>query len=524
MKKYLYVVLLLLPVIIFGIVNMSSSVLARFIPVAVQSIEFEKQDVEGTVGGQEKLNVLFTPSRASNKNLRFVSSDNEVASVDSNGRVSFLQYGYAEITAISEDGNNEATCDISIRDPNDDPSEVKAIVLQYKENVHGEYLFGNKNSVGMSYKVYPKDTAVDDIEFVSENATITKNNGSAVIDFKKTGSIVVTARSVLTGANTSYTFKVNEGYNLTDKVELPVLKGWLNGVSDVYMLTDYKTDSSVFVRDVMLYGNDRRIDHSTMPNYDDKTYSKSDAGINLNRGTLKNLRVTGKVRDDMTLYDSVINVKVSEGIIENCLIENGRYNISTQGKSKAYDDGADIYIYNTKCIGASVASIQVNNSEEEGYKVKSTELFVRDIYFDYSNIGILVENSQSNMKDAVKGYSVVTVLPSEKGGSSIGVNNDNWLNIDSITGEAESMGFGYLVDEYRNHTEFVKKDRYGDYYVNCAILVAGGARNVSQVVLDDKTKLMLATVERAPRGLEAMEVGGSEKYTAYMVRAEFCNI
>lgn len=525
MKKYLYVVLLLLPVIVFGIVNMSSSVLARFIPVAVQSIEFEREDVEGTIGGHTELNVLFTPSKASNKNLKFFSSDEEVATVDNKGKVTFLQYGYVEITAISEDGKKEANCDISIKDPNDDPSEVKAIVLQYKGNIHGDYLFGDKNSVTMTYKVYPKDTAVDDIEFVSDGALIGKENGCADIAFSKTGNIIVTARSILTGVNTSYTFNVNNGYNLTDRTELSTLKGWLNGNSDVYMLTDYRTDSSLYVRNTMLYGNDHSLNHSDMPNYDNtRDYSKSDAGINLNGGTLKNLRVTGKVKEDMTLYDSVINVKVTEGRIENCIIENGRYNISTHGKSKSYNDGADIYVFNTKCIGASIASVQVNNAEEEGYKVKSTELFVKDIYFDYSYIGILVENSQSTIKDAVKGYSVVTILPSEKSEHSIEVNNDNWLNIDSITGEAESMGFGYLIDEYRGYSEFVKKDRYGDYYVNCAILVAGGARNVSQVVLDNGTQNMLSIIERTPRGLEAMEVGGNEKYTAYMVKSAFCNI
>ena len=178
MKKAAYLLLLILPLIIIGIINTYSGVIARFITIAVQSIAFDKTEISGTPGGEERLNVAFTPARANNKNLTFYSSDDEVCTVDDGGKVKFINYGFAEITAVSEDGKYEATCDILLADENDDPAVVKTVLFRYKDNIHGDYVFGDGNAVEVGYKVFPK-TAVSARDFSiedGENQIIGANN------------------------------------------------------------------------------------------------------------------------------------------------------------------------------------------------------------------------------------------------------------------------------------------------------------------------------------------------------------
>lgn len=51
---------------------------------------------------------------ATNKNIQWISSNSQVATVDSNGNVTAVNFGTAEIQAVSEDGSASATCTVSV--------------------------------------------------------------------------------------------------------------------------------------------------------------------------------------------------------------------------------------------------------------------------------------------------------------------------------------------------------------------------------------------------------------------------
>lgn len=77
------------------------------------------------------LNVIFSPENASNKYLKWNSSDYSVVYVDQNGRAQTKRYGNAVITAISEDGNYTASCEIKVERSKD---SQKGLVFEFKPN------------------------------------------------------------------------------------------------------------------------------------------------------------------------------------------------------------------------------------------------------------------------------------------------------------------------------------------------------------------------------------------------------
>lgn len=67
------------------------------------------------VGKKIFLRVTYTPNNATNKNVTFVSSDPEVASVDKDGYVTAHKVGKATITVTSEEGGFTSSCNVEVQ-------------------------------------------------------------------------------------------------------------------------------------------------------------------------------------------------------------------------------------------------------------------------------------------------------------------------------------------------------------------------------------------------------------------------
>ena len=72
--------------------------------ITAESISFEQGEYNIVNGNAKKLNVVFTPSNATNKNLSFNSSDSSVATISDDGLLTSLKLGTTTITATSVDG------------------------------------------------------------------------------------------------------------------------------------------------------------------------------------------------------------------------------------------------------------------------------------------------------------------------------------------------------------------------------------------------------------------------------------
>ena len=101
-------------------------------PVSVESIELNKTKESIEVESKLNLIVTFNPTNATNRNVKWTSSNEKVATVNSNGVVTGLSEGKATITVISEDGNKEATCEVTVTKKINKDDDI------YKENDNKE--------------------------------------------------------------------------------------------------------------------------------------------------------------------------------------------------------------------------------------------------------------------------------------------------------------------------------------------------------------------------------------------------
>ncbi len=83
-------------------------------PVAVTGVSLNKSSTTIKYGGNETLIATVSPEDADNKKVSWSSSDESVATVDNDGKVTAVSVGSAVITATTEDGEFKATCAVTI--------------------------------------------------------------------------------------------------------------------------------------------------------------------------------------------------------------------------------------------------------------------------------------------------------------------------------------------------------------------------------------------------------------------------
>ncbi|MBR5407561.1 MAG: Ig-like domain-containing protein [Lachnospiraceae bacterium] len=85
--------------------------------VKVKSVSLSKKNMSLEVGNSEALTATVLPDNATNKTLKWTSSNEKVATVDSYGRVTAVAAGTATIKAASTDESNKsASCTVEVTD------------------------------------------------------------------------------------------------------------------------------------------------------------------------------------------------------------------------------------------------------------------------------------------------------------------------------------------------------------------------------------------------------------------------
>lgn len=78
--------------------------------------EFEYNDVQIKIGEHTQLRAEVKPDNAVNKNVKWESNRPEIATVDSNGRVTAVAKGKAIISAVTEDKGLQASCMVTVEE------------------------------------------------------------------------------------------------------------------------------------------------------------------------------------------------------------------------------------------------------------------------------------------------------------------------------------------------------------------------------------------------------------------------
>ena len=78
--------------------------------------EFEYNDVQIKIGEHTQFRAEVEPDNAVNKNVKWESNRSDIATVDSNGRVTAVAKGKAIISAVTEDKGLQASCMVTVKE------------------------------------------------------------------------------------------------------------------------------------------------------------------------------------------------------------------------------------------------------------------------------------------------------------------------------------------------------------------------------------------------------------------------
>ncbi|SMC17121.1 Uncharacterized conserved protein YjdB, contains Ig-like domain [Clostridium acidisoli DSM 12555] len=83
-------------------------------------ISLDKTSLDMKTGDTSNLTATVAPDNATNKTVKWTSSDPSIVTVDDNGKVTAVKEGSATITATTQDGSNKtATCTVNVKNPAD---------------------------------------------------------------------------------------------------------------------------------------------------------------------------------------------------------------------------------------------------------------------------------------------------------------------------------------------------------------------------------------------------------------------
>ncbi len=99
---------------IFDEVTLTATITVTYPPVSVNSISLNKNTLSLNSGEAETLVATVLPENATDKSVEWASDNEDVATVDSNGKVTAVAKGTANITVTTKDGNKVAICVVTV--------------------------------------------------------------------------------------------------------------------------------------------------------------------------------------------------------------------------------------------------------------------------------------------------------------------------------------------------------------------------------------------------------------------------
>ena len=201
--------------------------------IEVTKVTLDKSILSIYVSETKELQASVTPSNATNKDITWISSDPNVASVV-NGKVTGVSVGTTKILARSNNGIS-AQCTIIVSNkPNETPpmsSDVRVTGISLSETNKIVYLNASSKIVNLSASITPSNATNKNITWTTSDSNVaTVSNG--VVTAKNIGNAIITVKT----ADGGYEAK----FNLSVKKKIIIVIG----ASQVTRMSSYKTSYS----------------------------------------------------------------------------------------------------------------------------------------------------------------------------------------------------------------------------------------------------------------------------------------
>ena len=149
--------------------------------IKVKGIELNKNqgNLYEELGWEYKIKATIKPENATNKNIKWKSSNEKILIVDQNGKITGKSIGTATITATTEDGGYKATCKVRV---------TRLEINKTKVTIN----IGEKTDLEIKYAGEGKKK---DIEWKSSNEKIATVDANGKVTAKKEGKVTITAKA-----------------------------------------------------------------------------------------------------------------------------------------------------------------------------------------------------------------------------------------------------------------------------------------------------------------------------------------
>ena len=179
------------------------------VPQLIDWIEFDEDEIELKSGETYQLRPDISPSNATNKKLKYTSSDTKVAEVSASGLVTAKSEGEARIRAAATDGSDEyAVCYVTVAGK----AKVTGITLNQTSAT-----LGRGKKLALKAAISPSYASNKKVVWKSANTKVATVDGSGNVTAKAPGRTKITVTSA---ENISYqaSCTVTVPYNITYKL------------------------------------------------------------------------------------------------------------------------------------------------------------------------------------------------------------------------------------------------------------------------------------------------------------------
>ena len=190
--------------------NLSASCKVTVVSSLAQSITLDKTEVSLEVTETAALVATVFPETTTNKSITWTSSNQAVATVDANGKVTAVAVGEAVIIATTADGSNlSATCKVTVT-----PTLATSIALN-----NAEYEMVEKVEFQLTATILPELTTNKGIVWSSSDMWVASVDENGLVRAYSVGEAVITATTV-DGSNLSASCKVTVVSSLAQSISL----------------------------------------------------------------------------------------------------------------------------------------------------------------------------------------------------------------------------------------------------------------------------------------------------------------
>ena len=155
--------------------------------VGVSGITLNKTALSLVTGASESLVATISPSNATNKNVEWTSSNTNVATVDTTGKVKAVSAGSATITVKTKDGAKVATCNVTVKNP---VISVTGVTLN---KTALNLVTGASESLVAT--ISPSNATNKDVEWTSSNTNVATVDTAGKVKAISTGSAIITVKT-----------------------------------------------------------------------------------------------------------------------------------------------------------------------------------------------------------------------------------------------------------------------------------------------------------------------------------------